>query len=71
MTKITCPECEGTGQVEYEVAVHASFSNPYGYLTTKCCECERCFGSGELRDESIDAEDTDDEEENDDASPTI
>jgi hypothetical protein len=66
MTKITCPECEGTGQVEYEVAVHASFSNPYGYLTTKYCECERCFGSGELRDESID-----DEEENDDASPTI
>lgn len=62
MTKIPCPECDGQGQVEYEIAVHASNSNPYGYLTSKWCECERCFGAGELR-----AEDEDDGAEDDDA----
>lgn len=56
--KIVCPECEGRGEVEYEVAVPMSFSNPYGYLTTKWCECERCMGAGELR-----AEDEDDDDE--------
>ena len=57
MTKIPCPECDGQGQVEYEVAVPMSFSNPYGYLDTKWCECERCMGAGELRAEEPEHDD--------------
>lgn len=43
-----CPECEGRGEVEYEVAIRMSFSQPHGFLDTRWCECERCMGSGEI-----------------------
>ena len=46
-----CFECEGSGFVEYEVAVHMSFSNPYGYLKSKWSECETCLGTGEIEEE--------------------
>lgn len=46
----TCGECEGTGQLEYEVPIRMSFSNPYGELTTEWGECYECGGSGEVPD---------------------
>ena len=55
--KIQCPECCGRGEVEYEVAVPMSFSNPYGYLTTRLDVCDYCCGRGEVE---VD-DDTDDE----------
>ena len=44
----SCPECGGEGEVEYEVAVPMSNSNPYGDLESKWCECENCHGSGRV-----------------------
>lgn len=49
-----CPECDGYGQVLYEVPVVMSFSNPYGDLVEKWCECENCHGSGQVRVEDED-----------------
>jgi hypothetical protein len=43
-----CPECGGEGEVEYEVAVPMSNSNPYGDLESKWCECENCCCSGSV-----------------------
>ena len=54
---VECPECEGCGEAEYEVAVHASNSNPYGYLTTRLDVCDLCAGRGEIEVE----DDADDE----------
>ena len=45
---ITCPECNGRGEVEYEVAVPMGFSNPYGYLTSEWDVCDHCRGRGEI-----------------------
>jgi DnaJ-class molecular chaperone len=50
-----CPECDGEGQVEYEVPVHASNSNPYGFLDSVWGQCGNCRGSGlvEIEDEDL------------------
>jgi len=41
-----CPECCGTGQVEYEVEKpHAGGFNE-GYIDTKWGDCEECEGTG-------------------------
>lgn len=45
---IDCPECNGWGECEYEIAVPMSFTNPYGYLDTITATCEMCGGSGVL-----------------------
>lgn len=47
----TCPECDGRGEVEYEVPVYASNSNPYGYYTSKWDLCDVCEGRGEVIEE--------------------
>lgn len=55
---VVCPECAGRGEVEYEVAVHASNGNSYGYLREELGVCDLCGGRGEVEG---DAEDADDE----------
>lgn len=43
-----CPECRGSGTVEYEVAKpHAGGFNE-GYIDTEWGECDECQGSGEV-----------------------
>lgn len=43
-----CPECEGDGEVECEVAVPMGFANPYGDFETKWRECQNCRGTGRV-----------------------
>lgn len=47
----TCPECDGSGEVERETEHPASFSNPYGYISSAIVACENCGGSGEVEDD--------------------
>ena len=52
-----CPECDGYGQVEYEVErPHAGGFNE-GYLDTEWGECEECQGTGEVRLHCLDCGD--------------
>lgn len=51
---VVCPQCEGRGEVEYEVAVHASNSNPYGYLSERVDVCDFCGGRGEVEGDAAD-----------------
>jgi DnaJ-class molecular chaperone len=44
----TCPECNGEGEVEYEIPV-VDYVNG-GYLTTKWDDCQNCGGTGEIDD---------------------
>lgn len=45
---VTCPECDGDGQLEYEVA-EADWGAPKGgELVGKMMTCELCEGSGEI-----------------------
>jgi len=44
--EIECPECEGEGELEYEVAV-VDYDHG-GYLAGKFMDCERCGGNGYL-----------------------
>lgn len=48
---ITCPECGGEGQCEYEVAVPAPMAWRGGWLEGRMMECELCGGSGEIENE--------------------
>lgn len=49
-TKV-CGECEGKGQLEYEIAVPMGFSNPYGYLDLCWDDCHECGGSGYIEED--------------------
>ncbi len=45
---IVCPECDGDGQLEYEVG-EADFGAPRGgELVAKLMTCELCEGAGEI-----------------------
>ena len=48
---ITCPECGGEGQCEYEVAVPAPMAWRGGELEGRIMECELCGGSGEIEND--------------------
>ena len=48
---ITCPECGGEGQCEYEVAVPAPMAWRGGWLEGRIMECELCGGSGEIEND--------------------
>jgi DnaJ-class molecular chaperone len=43
---IDCPECDGTGDCEYEREVPMSNSNPEGYLEDYWAKCVNCGGTG-------------------------
>ena len=43
-----CPECQGTGTVEYEVARPQSFSRDIGEIDVREETCETCNGGGEM-----------------------
>ena len=46
----TCPECNGEGELEYEVPV-ADYGAPHGgFLDTEWGPCENCGGTGEIED---------------------
>jgi DnaJ-class molecular chaperone len=45
---ITCPHCNGAGEVEVECYSRASNSTPYGDIYTKWEECDECNGSGQV-----------------------
>jgi len=49
-----CPECEGEGQVEYEVGVPNYGAWYGGELETRVGECENCDGSGQVEDDGMD-----------------
>jgi len=44
----TCPDCDGDGQVYYEVARPQSFDRDIGYLDEVRDTCENCSGTGEV-----------------------
>lgn len=48
MTHKECPECNGWGYAEYDSEVHASNSNPYGYIESSIDSCENCKGTGQI-----------------------
>jgi DnaJ-class molecular chaperone len=50
----TCPECNGSGEIEYEVPV-VDYVNG-GYLDTEWGTCENCGGTGEIEDWQDDEE---------------
>ena len=45
---ISCPECNGFGQVEYEKWSYRSFDDDVGGFESNLEECHNCFGSGEI-----------------------
>ena len=50
----TCHECNGSGELEYEVPV-VDYVNG-GYLDTEWGTCENCGGTGEIEDWQDDEE---------------
>ena len=46
-----CSNCDGLGQVFYEVVRPQGFGRDVGYLDTVMDECENCYGHGELEEE--------------------
>jgi DnaJ-class molecular chaperone len=44
----TCPECNGSGKLEYEIPI-VDYANG-GYLYTEWGTCENCGGTGEIED---------------------
>ncbi len=47
-----CPECDGAGEAEYEVAVSAPMAWRGGWLEDQLMECQMCHGDGEVEDEN-------------------
>ena len=45
---VPCPDCMGTGTIEYEIARPQSFTRDIGYLDTATETCETCGGDGEM-----------------------
>ena len=41
-----CPECDGKGEVEVEIARPQGFNRDIGYLDTAWETCEDCHGDG-------------------------
>ena len=46
-----CKECNGTGEMEYEVTVPMSNSVSSGYVDSVWGHCEYCNGTGEEMEE--------------------
>lgn len=55
-----CPECEGSGEAEYEVGVANYGAWLGGEIETFTGECENCSGSGEVEDDGMDDENWED-----------
>lgn len=43
-----CPDCDGEGQVEYDLPRTQGFGRDVGYIDTVMDDCETCSGSGEV-----------------------
>jgi len=43
-----CPDCMGTGSIEYEVPRPHNFGRDVGYIDTRTVVCETCSGDGEF-----------------------
>ena len=43
-----CPECDGYGECEYEVAVPAPMAWRGGWLEDRLLTCQKCEGHGEV-----------------------
>jgi ssDNA-binding Zn-finger/Zn-ribbon topoisomerase 1 len=56
-----CPECEGSGEAEYEVGVPNYGAWLGGELETRIGECENCNGNGWIEDDGMDDENWSDE----------
>lgn len=51
-----CPECEGTGEIYWEVPMSQGFGRDSGYLEEVVEVCELCGGDGEIYIETDDDE---------------
>jgi len=52
MKMIDCPECDGIGEIEYDVPrPHAGGFN-CGYIDTELGDCENCNGLGKIEEDS-------------------
>lgn len=51
MAYIVCPECNGDGRCEYEVAVPDPMAWRGGELRGVMMDCELCGGSGEVEND--------------------
>ena len=49
---VTCPDCDGDGEVEQEYEVGGYDGGPWVEYRVRWIECERCRGSGEVEDEN-------------------
>ena len=45
---MSCPECDGLGQVEYDKWIYRSFDDDVGGFESEWKECRNCFGAGEI-----------------------
>jgi hypothetical protein len=43
-----CPDCLGTGSIEYDVPRPHNFGRDVGYIDTETEVCETCNGDGEM-----------------------
>lgn len=53
---VTCPECDGEGRLEYEIAVPDFGAYRGGELQGKIMDCEMCEGCGEVEVEITEEE---------------
>lgn len=46
-----CPDCDGEGQVEYDLPRPHGFGRDVGYIDTVMDDCETCSGYGEIEED--------------------
>ena len=49
---MTCPDCDGDGEVEQDYEGGGYEGGPWVEYRVRWIECERCHGSGEVEDEN-------------------
>ncbi len=55
--KVTCPDCDGDGYIEYDLERSQGFGRDVGYIDTVTDTCEMCQGIGEVIGEDEDEAD--------------
>ncbi len=51
---MTCPDCDGDGYIEYDIAKPHNFHRDIGYIETVTETCPTCLGDGEVEDDDDD-----------------
>jgi DnaJ-class molecular chaperone len=54
---VTCPTCDGDGDVQYEVPRPQNFNRDVGEIDIISSECHHCDGNGEIEVDDVDFDD--------------